>query len=619
MRLVDRIALLLLPLLLAATAAVLLLSRGAIRSALVAQVERDAMAHLRELARDVQRPLATRDELRLLPHLQAARSGTEGLYAAALDASGRIVAHTDVAQVGAIPADPFARDALAARQPVAVELSRGGQRVIEAAAPVWDGAPDPEALMFSHEGRASRARLGAVRLAVPLRPALQTERQITRQIATILVLAGALGVAGALLIVRAALRPVRELTRAATEVGLGNYEARVAAGAKDELGDLAEAFNRMAATLGKTTVSKEFLDAVLASMREPLAVLRSDGRVRSLNRAALDLVQGTETEWVDRHARELFVPDTRPWIDAALAAAGEGGAAGDLEAEFSAADGRRVPVLLSATALRDKTGRRIGLILTARDITDRKRAERVLAEQAARLERSNADLAQFAYAASHDLQEPLRKISGFAELLGRRYRGRLDADADRYIELLTSGVSRMQALISDLLAYSRAGREEVPLEPVDLGEVLDGVLADFERAIADSGAVVERDPMPTLPARGTEMRQLFQNLLSNAVKFRGSEPPRIRVSARREGGDWLLSVRDNGIGIPPEHQAQVFELFRRLHPHARYPGTGIGLALCKKIVESHGGRIWLESAPGGGSTFYFTLRGAPPERRKEEG
>jgi light-regulated signal transduction histidine kinase (bacteriophytochrome) len=241
------------------------------------------------------------------------------------------------------------------------------------------------------------------------------------------------------------------------------------------------------------------------------------------------------------------------------------------------------------------------------DITERKRAEEKLKLTLADLERSNKELEQFAYVASHDLQEPLRMVSSYTQLLARRYQSQLDAAANEFIAFAVDGANRMQALINDLLAYSRVGTLGKEFEPADCTAVLDRTLANLKAAIEKSSAVVTHDLLPTVMADNLQLVQLFQNLIGNAIKFHGEEPPRVHVSAEQKGNEWVFSIRDNGIGIDPRYAERIFVIFQRLHTREEYPGTGIGLAICKKIVERHGGRIWVESQPGIGSTFYFTI------------
>ncbi len=268
--------------------------------------------------------------------------------------------------------------------------------------------------------------------------------------------------------------------------------------------------------------------------------------------------------------------------------------------EIIRADGARRFVEASMIPIRDGRGAIVGARGMARDITERRLAERELA-------RSHAELQQFAYVASHDLQEPLRMVAGYTRLLARRYLGKLDDEADEFIQFIVDGVTRMQALINDLLQYSRIESHGTSFEPVPSATALEWALSNLEAAIKESGATVEASHLPTVNADPTQLGQLFQNLIGNGIKFREERPPEVRVEARHNGREWVFSVSDNGIGIEPQYRERVFEIFQRLHTQEHYDGTGIGLAICRRIVERHGGRIWVESAPGLGSSFHFTI------------
>nr|WP_255570287.1 ATP-binding protein [Cohnella sp. CFH 77786] len=232
--------------------------------------------------------------------------------------------------------------------------------------------------------------------------------------------------------------------------------------------------------------------------------------------------------------------------------------------------------------------------------------------QSEELSRSNAELEQFAYVASHDLQEPLRMVASYVQLLEKRYKGRLDQDADDFIHYASDGAHRMQNLINDLLAFSRVGTKGKAFKPVDSEVVLQHVLANLQQAAKENGATITHDPMPTITADSTQVAQLLQNLIGNAIKFCDpARAPVIHIAAELREEEWLFSVRDNGIGLDPKYRDKIFQIFQRLHNKTKYPGTGIGLSICKKIVERHGGKIWVESVPGVFTTFYFTL----PDRR----
>jgi len=236
-----------------------------------------------------------------------------------------------------------------------------------------------------------------------------------------------------------------------------------------------------------------------------------------------------------------------------------------------------------------------------------KEAQAELANKAAELARSNSDLEQFAYVASHDLQEPLRMIATYTQLLAEKYRGRLDADADKYIGYAVEGAVRMQALIEDVLAFSRVGRNGREHVRTESSAALDQALQMLSVAVGESALTVKAETLPLVWADHIQLAQLFQNLIGNAIKFRGASPLQVKVSATRQGTEWIFTVADNGIGIAPEHSEFIFNIFQRLHTRTEYSGNGVGLAICKKIVEQHGGRIWVESAPGLGSSFKFTL------------
>lgn len=277
------------------------------------------------------------------------------------------------------------------------------------------------------------------------------------------------------------------------------------------------------------------------------------------------------------------------------------GSINNFEFDLLTKTGKTRNVILSAVLDEDILS---GMIM---DITERVRAENALREHTKALERSNKELEQFAYVASHDLQEPLRMVASYTQLLSKRYKGKLDSDADEFISYAVDGATRMQRLINDLLAYSRVRTQEKEFQPTDCEAVLNKSLINLHKTIEESEAKVTHDPLPTVMADDGQLEQLFQNLIGNAIKFHGDTPPAIHISTEQNKNDWIFSIKDNGIGIDPEFTERIFMIFQRLHGIGEYPGTGIGLAICKRIVERHGGRIWVESEVGKGSTFYFTI------------
>ncbi|MCI0455518.1 MAG: ATP-binding protein [Gemmataceae bacterium] len=360
------------------------------------------------------------------------------------------------------------------------------------------------------------------------------------------------------------------------------------------------------------------LHLVLDSIADGVVIADETGTLRLLNRTAeeilgVGLIEVPVEQWAERYG--CYLPDRvtpYPSDQLPLARALRGETVQEEEVFIRHAnrpDG--IWVSVNAAPLRDSEGRPHGGVAALRDVTARKQAEEILKRTAAELARSNEDLQQFAYVVSHDLREPLRMVSGFCRLLRDRYHGKLDRRADEFLDFAMDGAARMDKLITDLLAYARVGTRGKVFAPTDSSAVFEGAIANLGRVVEESGAEVTRGHLPTVLADESQLGQLAQNLLANALKFHGPRPPRVHVSAERVEGGWRFAVRDHGIGIAPADLGRIFGVFERLHPSAEYPGSGIGLAICKRIVERHGGRIWVESEPGRGSTFYFTLSDQP--------
>ncbi len=359
--------------------------------------------------------------------------------------------------------------------------------------------------------------------------------------------------------------------------------------------------------------SETRLHSIANTALDAVVLIDNDGNVSFWNDAAARMFGYTNEEIIGKYLHDYIMPERH--IDAfkkgfdKFRITGEGPFIGIVyEIEAKRKDGTEFPVELSLSALRLK-GRwnAIGIV---REISERKRTEESLKKTLEELERSNKELQQFAYVVSHDLQEPLRTVASFVDLLAEKYKGKLDEKADKYISFTVGGVNRMAALIDDLLAYSRVAMRGKQFVRVETASVLAKARENLKKAIEESKASISSDVMPSVFGDETQLVQLLQNLVGNAIKFRKKDVQlRIHISAERRGNEWVFGVHDNGIGIEPRFHERVFTIFQRLHTREEYPGTGVGLAICRKIVERHGGRIWLESKPGEGSTFYFTVPG----------
>jgi PAS domain S-box-containing protein len=463
----------------------------------------------------------------------------------------------------------------------------------------------------------------------------------TRALATTMALiAGGVFLLGSILafaLSRAIVNPVSQLVDGAVKIGQGDLEARIEVKSKDELGRLGIAFNEMAAALSDKEVQlREYSIQLEHKVEERTAALQLE--ITERKRTEEDLLIKNQVFEDAAIAQSITDPAavinacnpefSRMWgyvtqkqvvgqrFDSFLANPEEAdlileglGKEGVWKGEYLAKRADETTFMTRAfiTRLLNPEGQLIGYQATNLDVTKEKDADALINKMVLDLEHSNQELERFAYVASHDLQEPLRMVTNYMQLLERRYKEKLDGDALEFINFAVDGSNRMKTLINDLLAYSRVGTHGKEFVSIDCEEILGIVLNTLQMSIKDNKGKVTHDPLPTVMGDGTQLESLFQNLIGNALKFHGNKNPRIHVGIRQEGKNWVFSISDNGIGIDPQYFDRIFIIFQRLHNREEYPGTGIGLAVSKRIVERHGGRMRIESQPGRGSTFFFTL------------
>jgi PAS domain S-box-containing protein len=418
-------------------------------------------------------------------------------------------------------------------------------------------------------------------------------------------------------------RVTQQIIRDGTESG-----AKIEITSQDEIGRLGQSFNRMSEALQKTTVSKVYVDRVIASITDGLFVVDHDYKVLSVNDGALKITGYTKSEIINGQIQNLFYPGkTIPFMDENNSEFQEKGIIHNSESVFIRKDGAKIPVLLSCSRMDDCSGNVNRIVITIKDITDRKLIEDALITQTRRLTQSNAQLKEFVYVASHDLQEPLRKVCAFSERITSKYADVLDETGKDYLNRIVNAGVRMQTLINDLLSYSRVSTKIPAFNTVDLNKIGEDAVSDLQMRIEQTNGRVEIAQLPEIEAEPTQMRQIFQNIIGNALKFhRKNVTPYIKVYAcirsQKNENSWEdedsfcdLTFEDNGIGIDQQYYQRIFGVFQRLHGKDEYEGTGVGLAICQKIIQRHNGEIRVESIVGSGSKFIVSL----PVKQKKHG
>jgi PAS domain S-box-containing protein len=357
---------------------------------------------------------------------------------------------------------------------------------------------------------------------------------------------------------------------------------------------------------------QERLAAIVESSDDAILSKDLNGIIQSWNRGAERIFGYKAEEIVGKHISTLAAPDAADEIPNILERIARGERVDHYQTRRKTKDGRILTVSLTVSPIRDASGTIIGASKVARDITEFDQQAQTIREANAALTRANSDLQQFVYSASHDLQEPLRMVAAFSGMLKKKFAGKLGPEADQYIDLTLEGALRMEQLLKDLRSFAQISMDgEEPAEDVDAGAILDKAMENLAVLIRESGACITRTPLPCLRIHAFQLEQLFQNLIGNSIRYRSDAPLRIHVAAEQLDTESVFSVADNGIGIDPQFKEQIFGMFKRLHSTAEYPGTGMGLAICQRIVDRVGGRIWVESELGKGSTFFFTIPRRP--------
>ncbi|NNN06670.1 MAG: PAS domain S-box protein [Elusimicrobia bacterium] len=610
MKLQNKILILLLPTHLVVAGLILFLIHKSVHSALMNDLVRNVLVATKATAQDAAPGFAAGKESLLLPKLQLLQNQEGGFYAAALDAQGKVLAHTAAEKKGWLQKDPITQAALRSDRPTVDAIFSSGKPVLEVDVPVWS-APKPtppDHSLYSDESRAgSGTRLGLLKLGAPLEPFLETENRILRRIFLIFAVIEGVALGLLLILFRGILRPVNDLMAGISRLSEGRYDIEIPVVSKDELGDLARSFNDMSAELACTTVSKNYVEGILERMIDLLVVTDSQGKIETMNPAMLEALSYSAEEITGLPLATIF-RDAPAMLGSELRTLPEIGDIRDLEAMLQTKSGRTIPVLFSASILNDQDGRLRGYVGVAKDMTERKKTERALLAAKAAAEASSKELEAFSYSVAHDLRAPLRAMDGFSQVLLDCHADKLDEEGKDFLRRVRGGSRRMGQLIDDLLSLSRITRTALRLEPVDLSGLAREIGAEFKKINPERAVTFSVGENLTAEGDPNLLRIVLINLLGNAWKYTSRKPvARIEFGLARREGAPAYFVRDDGAGFDMAFSNKLFKPFSRLHSAAEFEGNGIGLATVLRALARHDGRIWGEGAAGKGATFFFTL------------
>ncbi len=579
----------------------------AVSEAMSAQIADSAAMVAADQALSFQKAFVSGKELDGIKALHTFAQKTGAVYSGLVTADGTVIAHTNVALTGTKMKDQLLIKAAKTSVPLFRRVLHGGEEVVDTIIPVPAGLPaSAEDILFQGTDAVGK-NAGFLRAGLPLTTARKAERAILYKLLILALLISAAAIVLSAIFSSVLLRQVYLLREGIRKARAGNYDFLVPVISRDELGEVAESFNKLNRGLSETTVSKEYLDSVLESMPDPLIITDEAGNILKSNRAAQDFSGYDFLPPGSMNLKDLLEPQTEGAAEP-FALLSWGGHIKELDLWFKSKDGKRLPVMLSAAFIGGVGSRQMVSLL--KDTTQHKESEAKMAQYLKEVETVNDELDSFAHTVSHDLKEPLRGIEMFSGMLLSDYSAKLEPQAADYIARVVKASGRMRRLIDDLLSYARVARVRNPYEYASTAALAREAVAGLSVMLEERKAVVKvSDGLPELFCDPVKIRQLFQNLVSNAVKYNDKPVPEVEISAEKFGEYyWKFLVKDNGIGIPSQYFEEVFKIFKRLHSRQEYGGgTGAGLAIVKKIAEEHGGKIWIESEEGKGSVFYTLI------------